>query len=151
MARPRTAIGLALSAATIAALGGAATAEGLASQEPSAGSPVETLEESPAVAEDAFGEPLPIRVVHQRGFLASSAADGNTVASGDAQVQAAGTGGNSIDGIDIIDVIGTEVGENASSAPARRLCYSVGYPCFINAECCSGRCVSTHVCGPSLR
>jgi len=30
-------------------------------------------------------------------------------------------------------------------------CMPVGYPCFINPQCCSGRCVSTHVCGPSIR
>lgn len=38
------------------------------------------------------------------------------------------------------------------SAPERRLgCKGVGGICWINANCCTGRCIATHTCGPRVR
>jgi len=102
-------------------------------------------------------------VVYQRGFLASRAPDNANDDSSDGVAEVAelslGSGGGGGDGAEggIETSIGAGFDDDAGAvaaaagAPARRLCGPVGYPCWINAECCSARCVSTHVCGPGLR
>lgn len=55
---------------------------------------------------------------------------------------------------DLTDELSNQSSElnQTASAEGRRLwgCYPVGGICFINAQCCSARCVATHRCGPPM-
>mmetsp|Transcript_88992 Transcript_88992/g.229590 ORF Transcript_88992/g.229590 Transcript_88992/m.229590 type:complete len:130 (-) Transcript_88992:227-616(-) len=65
--------------------------------------------------------------------------------------------------VSVIEAEGSAAAEGADheaglvedgGAPARTLvgCYGVGQSCFIDALCCSSRCITgTHRCGPAIR
>mmetsp|Transcript_125512 Transcript_125512/g.360829 ORF Transcript_125512/g.360829 Transcript_125512/m.360829 type:complete len:151 (-) Transcript_125512:231-683(-) len=50
------------------------------------------------------------------------------------------------------DELDEEQLEDGNAAPARRLgCLAVGSICWVNAQCCGGRCIRTNRCGPRVR
>mmetsp|Transcript_29898 Transcript_29898/g.85292 ORF Transcript_29898/g.85292 Transcript_29898/m.85292 type:complete len:114 (+) Transcript_29898:127-468(+) len=72
-------------------------------------------------------------VIHQEGTLGGSSAAEEPMRSAE-------------------DVTPAAPGDDGASAPSRRLrCSGVGSLCWVNAQCCSGRCIATHRCGPRVR
>merc|ERR1719188_462897 len=82
-----------------------------------------------------FGGEGQVQVVHESGVLRGDAP--NPPSSEAAPVS---------------DMVGALMNVTSEDAPERRLsCKPVGSICWVNAQCCGGRCVATHRCAASFR